>query len=65
MTYYTTSKIYDNFKTTVPKKVRIYLDLKDGDELLYKIEKGIVFITKNDTSHIKKRFEVLTRDSMS
>ena len=41
-----TSKITSKAQTTIPQPVRIALDLKAGDELVYEIQDGRVIITK-------------------
>lgn len=56
---YSISKIYDNYKTTIPKKIREFLEIQDGNELLYKIEYDIVSISKNELPKKGKRFRPL------
>lgn len=49
------SKIYQDFKTTIPKNVREKLDLEDGDEIIYEFQNGLVILSKNSDSK-KNRF---------
>lgn len=53
---YSVSKLYDSYKTTIPKKVREFLELDDGNEILYKIEKDIVIISNNTKIPEKNRW---------
>jgi AbrB family looped-hinge helix DNA binding protein len=55
---YGISKLYDKFKTTIPKKVREVLELEDGDELIYSNKNGVVVLTKNIDDK-KERFKPL------
>ncbi len=55
---YGISKLYDKFKTTIPKKVREVLELEDGDELIYSNKNGAVVLTKNIDDK-KERFKPL------
>ncbi|WP_191062021.1 AbrB/MazE/SpoVT family DNA-binding domain-containing protein [Geminicoccus harenae] len=41
-----TSRITSKAQTTIPQPVRVALDLKAGDELVYEIEADRVIITK-------------------
>lgn len=41
-----TSKLTSKAQTTVPQPVRTALRLKEGDELVYQLEKGRVILTK-------------------
>jgi len=41
-----TSKLTSKAQTTIPQPVRAALRLKEGDELLYKIEEDRVILTK-------------------
>jgi antitoxin PrlF len=41
-----TSKITSKAQTTIPQAVRKALDVREGDELAYKIERGRVIVTK-------------------
>ena len=40
------SKLTSKAQTTIPQAVRNALDVKEGDELAYEIEKGRVVLTK-------------------
>ena len=67
------SKLYQSFKTTIPKEVRSIYGLKDGDEIVYRNETDINEIrelitkfgnliillpNKKTNSNQRKRFEV-------
>ena len=53
------SKLYDKFKTTIPRKVRTILGLEDGDEIVYyKDIHGGIYIEKN-VDEKKDRFKPL------
>lgn len=51
------SRIYQDFKTTIPKNVREKLKLEDGDEIVYEFQNGLVVLSKNSDSSKKNRFE--------
>ena len=41
-----TSKITSKAQTTIPRSVREALRVREGDEIVYKIERGRVIVTK-------------------
>ena len=41
-----TSRLTSKAQTTIPQPVRTALRLKEGDELVYQLEKGRVILTK-------------------
>lgn len=43
-----TSKITSKAQTTIPQSVRLALNLKTGDELVYEIEDGRVTLRRSD-----------------
>jgi antitoxin PrlF len=43
-----TSKITSKSQTTIPKAVHAALNLKQGDELVYRIEDGTVTLTRHE-----------------
>ena len=45
-----TSRLSSEAQTTVPQAVRTALSLKPGDEIVYNIEQGRVFLTKDATA---------------
>lgn len=41
-----TSRLTTKAQTTIPRAVRLALDLREGDELSYSIEGGVVLLAK-------------------
>jgi len=46
---------------TLPKDVRNELNVKDGDEINFILQDGIVYISKNEESKKKSRFTVIKK----
>jgi antitoxin PrlF len=52
-----TSKLTSKAQTTIPRPVRAALDLRPGDELVYRIEDGRVVLTKAEAPTLDDPFK--------
>ena len=55
-----TSKITSKGRTTIPRAVRIALDLKAGDELIHEVEDRRVIISKRKNKSADDSFATFT-----
>jgi antitoxin PrlF len=55
-----TSKITSKAQTTIPQAVRTALNLKEGDELAYRIEDGKVTLTRHEVHPPEDPFVTFT-----
>ncbi|HEX2525459.1 MAG TPA: type II toxin-antitoxin system PrlF family antitoxin [Geminicoccus sp.] len=55
-----TSRITSKAQTTIPRAVRVALDLKEGDELVYEIQDGRVVISKPKEKQADDPFATFT-----
>ncbi len=55
-----TSKLTSKAQTTIPQPVRTALRLREGDEIVYVIEKGRVILSKAATGLIDDPFRAFT-----
>ncbi|WP_312283929.1 type II toxin-antitoxin system PrlF family antitoxin, partial [Candidatus Igneacidithiobacillus taiwanensis] len=44
-----TSKLTSKAQTTIPQPVRVALQIREGDEIAYRIEEGRVILTKAES----------------